>query len=148
MDENPQKSAIRMSAAEDSVFVSALRAHVSRSRSPRLKHAPAHRAAAPCVRGLATHPNTATKARLLTYLEKPCSFFKMASDDGNNARSSGVRQWPDEAASSSADMLMVSASILLSPTSPVCRWRLTTVQEILSFLEPQRNKGNLPRSQN
>jgi hypothetical protein len=45
-------------------------------------------------------------------------------------------------------MLMVSASILLSPTSPVCRWRLTTVQEILSFLEPQRNKGNLPRSQN
>ena len=68
--------------------------------------------------------------RLPTYLEKPCSFFKIASDDGNNARSSGVRQWPDEAASSSADMLMVSASIVAHHAARHCRWRLT-VQNLI-----------------
>jgi len=53
----------------------------------------------------------ALSPRTVTHFEKPCSFFKIASDEGRSARSSGVRQWPEAAASSSADMLNVSASI-------------------------------------
>jgi hypothetical protein len=71
----------------------------------------------------------------------------MASDDGNNARSSGVRQWPDEAARSSADMLMVSASIVALTDTRHCRWRLTTLtlivsgeSEIKSFARQFQNK--------
>ena len=53
---------------------------------------------------------------IATHLEKPCSFFKIASEDGSSARSSGVRQFPEAAASSSAPMLSESASILSRAT--------------------------------
>jgi hypothetical protein len=50
-------------------------------------------------------------AALRSYLEKPCSFFKIAREGGRQARSSMVRQYPEAEAMRSPVKVSVSASM-------------------------------------
>jgi hypothetical protein len=67
----------------------------------------------PCTRQHWRHRGASTTAGARsTHLEKPCSFLRIASEDGRSARSSGVRQCPEAPASSSAVIDRVSASMV------------------------------------